>query len=80
MKIDELRKVHRARPFQPFSLRLADGREYAVRHPEFMAVFPSGRTVIVTDTDDAFDIIDTALVVSVHVGNGRSRRSPRKRG
>jgi hypothetical protein len=35
------------RPFQPFTLRMNDGREFHIPHPEFVAV--SRRTVMVVD-------------------------------
>ena len=78
MTREQIRKVHRAQPFKPFTLCAADGKEYTVKHPEFMAISPSGRTIVVSDTDDSFDIIDLLMITSIHVGNNRTRR-PRKR-
>lgn len=72
MTFDQLRQVHQARPFRPFSLHLVDGQSVAVRHPEFLAQSPSGRTVIVYGRDDAFDVIDLRLVTRLEVGNGAS--------
>ena len=37
MKIEELKKAKDRRPFQPFSIRMADGREIEVRHPDAVA-------------------------------------------
>ena len=73
MTVDQLRQVHRARPFRPFSLHLADRQKVAVRHPEFLAQSPSGRTVIVYGRDDAFDVIDLLLVTRLEIGNGASQ-------
>lgn len=73
MTVDQLRQFHQARPFRPFSLHLADGQSVAVRHPEFLAQSPSGRTVIVYGRDDAFDVIDLTLVTRLEVGNGASQ-------
>ena len=70
MTVEQLRKIHQARPFQPFTLKLADGNQIEVRHPEFLAHSPSGRTVIVTTPDESFEVVDLLLVTSIEVGNG----------
>lgn len=67
MTIEQLRAVHQARPFQPFTIHLADGRSYFVPHSEFISHSPNGRTVIVFRADDSFEIIDLLLVVSLEV-------------
>lgn len=74
MTVEQLREVHRKQPFQPFTLHLADGRKIHVPHPEFLAMFPSGRAVIVTHADESHDVIDLLLVTSLHVQNGKARR------
>lgn len=43
-------------------------------HPEFLSISPAGRTVIVFRPDELMDIIDTMMVVSIHVGNGKAGR------
>ena len=77
MKISEVRQAYRSQPFRPFYIRVADGREYLVRHPEFLAF--RGRTLVVFGPDDVFEIIDTAMIASIHVGNGNKRKRPKKR-
>ena len=42
----------RQRPFRPFLIHLADGRQVAVKHPEQAAMHPQGRTVIVDQADE----------------------------
>ena len=37
MRIDELKKAKDQRPFQPFWIRMADGREIEIRHPDVIA-------------------------------------------
>ena len=65
MTIESLDRAHKMRPFRPFSLRLADGRELSVPHPEFLAFNGKGRTAIVTDEGEGFEIVDLLLVVSL---------------
>jgi len=67
MRIEELRKVQRAKPFRPFVLHLVDGREFQVNHPEFLFLGHNERTAIVDDVDGSFEIIDPMLVASVSV-------------
>jgi len=62
---EQFRNMVRAQPFQPFILHLADGRQFHVPHPEFVGMFRGGRTVIVTQQDDSFEIIDLLLVVGL---------------
>jgi hypothetical protein len=73
MTIEQLRDVHRAQPFRPFTLELADGQKVPVPHPEFLAFSRSGRTVFVANENDAFKIIDLLLVTAIQVGNGAAR-------
>ncbi len=77
MTSEQLRKVHQARPFRRFTLRLADGSRLEVPHPEFLWLHPRGRTAVVATPDDAFEIVDVLLIAAIEVGNGkpRSRRS-----
>ena len=76
MKIDEIRNLRDAVQFQPFSVHLAVGRAIPVRHRDFLMTSPSGRTVIVYQPDDSFDIVDVMLITSLRVKstNGRSKR------
>jgi hypothetical protein len=67
MTIDRVRSLYDAQPFQPFTLHLADGRAIPVAHREFLASAPSGRTVIVFQPDDLFNIIDLLLVTDLEV-------------
>ncbi len=66
---EHVNEVHQARPFRPFTLRLADGRGVHVAHPEVLAFLGAGRTIAVSDPKtDHFELIDLLLVNSVQVG------------
>lgn len=67
MTIQQLRHLHDGHPFIPFVMHLADGRHIPVLHPEFMMASPSGRTVIVYQPDDSFNIVDLLLVTDLDV-------------
>ena len=65
MVIDIIRDALRKQPFQPFVLRLADGRELPVPHPEFVAIL--GRTAVVASPrlDDSYSVVEPLLIVSI---------------
>jgi hypothetical protein len=67
MTVTEFRTLLHAEPFRPFVIHLADGRSIPVKHREFALPSPSGRTVIVYQPDDSFEIVDLLLVTSLSV-------------
>jgi hypothetical protein len=77
--IQQVRHLYDAQPFQPFIIHLADGRHVPVHHREFLASSPSGRTVIVYQPDDSFNVIDLLLVTDLEVkpaaGSGKRRKT-----
>ena len=75
MTVEQLRTVLRAASFRPFTIYLADGRQIPVRHPDFLAQSPTGRTIIVYQEDDTFSIVDLLLVTELKVHNGSPARS-----
>ena len=80
MTADQVRAAHRAQPFQPFEINLADGRSFRVTHPEAMLQTPGGRTICVAVGDEVVEWIDLLLVTSLTKGNGHTRpRTKRKR-
>jgi hypothetical protein len=79
MTTDQLRNLWHAQPFRPFVIHLADGRNVKVVHPEFLTRSPSGRTIIVYQPDESFNIIDLLLVADLELasnGHGKRRRRP----
>ena len=51
MKIKEVRKLLHAEPFRPFLVYVADGGRIPVKHEDFVALAPTGREMIVYQTD-----------------------------
>lgn len=76
MTVEQLKKAHAARPFEPFDVHLADGRQIAVPHPEFLAMNPTGRTVIIVRPDDDYHVVDLLLVTDLVVHTAHSPGSP----
>jgi len=77
MTIDQARRLHRAQPFQPFRIHLADSRSLDVTHPEAMAINEPGRTISVAH-NGAFEIVDLLLVTTLETLNGHSRQTRRR--
>ncbi len=80
MTIEQIRELHQARPFRPFRISLADGREIPITHPELLAVNPKRRTIYAVAPDGTGHYIDLLLVVSldqVQRNGGRRRRRER---
>ena len=77
--IEQFRTTQKAQPFVPFTIRLADGREYYIKHPDFVSSHPQGRTVIVYKPGENgdFEILDLLLVVGLEVH--RSRQNGKKK-
>jgi hypothetical protein len=66
MSADELRKCIIASPFRPFTLDIADGRRIPVLGSDFIIVAPErGRTAVVYQRNDDFDILDTMLITGI---------------
>ena len=63
MDIAGVREALHRNPFEPFVIRLADGRSFPVPHRDFVALTP--RRVIVGSEDDSWAIIEPLLIVSL---------------
>jgi hypothetical protein len=73
MTIEQLKALHQARPFRPFTIHLADGTSIPVKHPEFLWSTPGGRTIFVSQGDENVTIIDLLLVTKLVTGNGKGK-------
>jgi hypothetical protein len=67
MTVEQLRTIHQARPFRPFTIHMADGRALHVPHSEFLSHSASGRTLIVHHADETFSVVDLLLVNELEV-------------
>lgn len=79
-----IREALHKQPFEPFELRLADGRALAVPHPDFVALHP--RRIIVVGDDASWTVIEPPLIVSIDYnaphekgskGAGRRKKPPK---
>ena len=72
MTVEQLKNIHGARPFRPFTIHMGDGRSFRIDHPEFLSHSPSGRTVIVYQLGDNFSVLDMLLVTELEVHPSQS--------
>jgi hypothetical protein len=67
MTSEQLKATLRRQPFQPFTIRMVDGRSFHVPHPEWVIVSPSGRTAIVFEQDDSHSVLDLMLMNELQI-------------
>jgi hypothetical protein len=76
MEADQFRSALRTRPFRAFKLRTSSGETCSVKHPEMVAITPSGRTVLLA-LDEGFAVVDMTSITEFVVARSRpSRPSP----
>jgi hypothetical protein len=69
MDVAEIKARFRATPFQPFEFVMPNGSAIEVPHPDFMAVAPDSRTVVVFSTtgDDGMKILDPKSITGLNL-------------
>ncbi len=75
MTIEQLRTTHRASPFQPFTIRMADGRQFPIPHPDFLSMSPSGRTAVIFHEDGSASVVDLLLMTELELSPPATSRS-----
>ncbi|MBI2901656.1 MAG: hypothetical protein HYY17_15845 [Planctomycetes bacterium] len=70
MRKEEFDKIARQQPFQPFEVRLVDGRIFRFKSSEQFIVT---RSAIITVDEEADGLlINLGLIATIRVGNGRA--------
>ena len=67
MTIEQLRTTLATKPFQPFTVRMADGRHFVIPHPDFLSMSPAGRTAVVFHPDGSASIVDLLLMTELEL-------------
>lgn len=74
MDTESIRQAVLQRPFEPFTLRLVDGREFYVPHPEWVAV--SKRVIFVVNPENEAGIqLEPLLIASMEVGQKKAKKN-----
>lgn len=81
MHTEDIRRLHGATPFKPFSLVLADGRLFHVPHADFLSIAPKGTALALWAEDGHIGgYLDSALIAEIRMdGNGSKSAKRRKR-
>jgi hypothetical protein len=75
MTSDAIRHLLEATPFQPFGMRMPDGRIIAVPHPEFISFAPTGRIAIVWKGEgERYSFVDLRLVSDLEPLESKAKR------
>ncbi len=84
MDIVGIREALEKKPFEPFALKLADGRSILVPCREFVALNP--RRIVVINNDGSWHVVEPLLIVSMDYdaphkkgsnGSGTRKRPPK---
>ena len=80
MKADEIRKLLHAQPFRPFVIHVADGGRLVVKHEDFVALSPSGRTMLVYrhNKADDYQVVDVLMVTRLETAARNGATKTRK--
>ena len=81
MTIEKVRELVNAEPFVPFVMRLADGRQIPVQHPDFVSSSQTGRILhVFHGPNDASIFIDILLVTALELKNEHSSKKRKANG
>ncbi len=69
IRIEDIRRYYQAAPFEPFDVRMSDGRVYAVDHPEFLHLSRNGNVIYFTTEDDRLITIAVAQITTLEKVN-----------
>lgn len=70
---DEVRKLLHAIPFQPFLVKTSDGKQYRVKHPDYVAISPKGGRVTLYADEETSTTLSALHIVAVEPQRSRSR-------
>ena len=65
MTVTKFREHMQVRPFRPYTICMADGKELKVLHQDFIAVAPDGREAVVFGEQGEYNYVDLLLVTSI---------------
>ena len=73
---DEIRKLMHAVPFAPFTVKTSDGKQYRVKHPDYLAISPKGGRITVYADEETSTTLSALHIVAVEP---HLRKAPAKR-
>jgi hypothetical protein len=67
-----IRQLLHATRFQPFIIRMADGKEYRIEHPDFVLAASDVPQIIIEEPDGNVHFLSVLLVTSIETVPGSS--------
>jgi hypothetical protein len=67
VKLEEIRKIKNQRPFLPFVVHIADGREIRVTHPDAIAWMDDIPRIVICGQPSGWEIVDVGLITSLAI-------------
>ncbi len=62
-----------AEPFVPFLIKTSDGKQYRVKHPDYVAISPKGGRVTIYADEETSTMISALHIVAAEPVRTRSR-------
>jgi hypothetical protein len=78
MTSEQLKTLHEAKPFRPFTIHMADGTSVPVNHPELLLRTQGGRTAFVNTEGEMVTIVNLLLVTKLTYQNENGARRRRR--
>jgi hypothetical protein len=77
---EQVQRAIRRTPFTPFTIHIADGRSYLVKHPEQVAV-AGGRELVFIGDDEGIHEIEMINITEIHTPTAAAKQpGPQKNG
>lgn len=70
---DVVRKFMHADPFVPFMVKTSDGKQYRVKHPDYVAISPKGGRITVYAEEETGTMLSALHIVAVEPQRSRTR-------
>jgi hypothetical protein len=67
MTVEEIRTAYYTKPFQPFLVRLTDGRKFRVRERHNLGISPTGKSIGIATATDEFVEINISDIAALEV-------------
>ena len=74
----KIRELLHATPFQPFVIRMADGKEYRIEHPDFVLAASSDvPQIMIEEAGGPIHYLSALLVVSIELESQSKENVPK---
>ena len=74
MTADEIRAAYYTKPFQPFVVRLCDGRKFRVSQRKYLGISPSGNEIAI-GLKESFVFIEMSNIESLDFSKKKRQRA-----